>query len=114
MKKILFLTSLFTILSIAGMTAQTNTESSDNQQISVKVDGLACPFCAYGLEKKFKEIEGVSDIEIDIKKGILSFQMTDGKKVSEELIKKQVKDAGFTPKEIIFSNIEEKTEDGKS
>jgi mercuric ion binding protein len=114
MNKILFLMSLFAFLSIAGLNAQTNVESSENQQIIVKVDGLSCPFCAYGLEKKFKEIDGASDIKIDINKGILTFQMIDGKEVSEDLIKKKVKDAGFTPREITFSSIEENTGDGKS
>jgi len=113
MKKILFLTSLFVFLFIAGLNAQNNIETSGQQQISVKVDGLSCPFCAYGLEKKFKEIKGAFDIKIDINKGVLTFQMSNGKNISEDLIRKQVKDAGFTPREISFTSIEENMKDGK-
>ena len=29
------------------------------EQVSVRVDGLACPFCAYNIEKRVKTLEGV-------------------------------------------------------
>lgn len=38
----------------------------------MRVDGLACPFCAYGIEKKLKAIDGVSDIKVDLDKGLVS------------------------------------------
>ena len=109
MKKILFLSTLFTILTFAGLDAQTTTKSTEQQQISVKADGLSCSFCAYGLEKKFKEIDGALNIKIDIKSGILTFQMQKGKTIDKEAIRKYVKDAGFTPKKITFSDKPSKT-----
>lgn len=39
----------------------------------VQVDGLGCPFCAYGLEKKFKEFKGIKEVKIDIETGDFSF-----------------------------------------
>ncbi len=113
MKKILLLISLFAFLTLTGLNAQTSSNASENQRVSVKVDGLACPFCAYGLEKKIKDIEGAAEVNIDLKSGLLTFQMQEGKAVSEEAIRKKVKDAGFTPREISFSKSSLKTKENE-
>jgi mercuric ion binding protein len=63
---------------------------------ALQVDGLACPFCAYGIEKKLSSIEGVDDIQVDIKKGEVIVIMAEGVPLTEDLARKKVKDAGFT------------------
>ncbi len=63
---------------------------------SLQVDGLACPFCAYGIEKKLSSIKGVVKIDVDIKKGQVIVTMTEGANLSEQLAHEKVKDAGFT------------------
>ncbi|GMQ88488.1 MAG: hypothetical protein BMS9Abin08_1740 [Gammaproteobacteria bacterium] len=63
---------------------------------ALQVDGLACPFCAYGIEKKLKSIEGVDDIQVDIKMGEVIVIMAEGAPLAEELAREKVKDAGFT------------------
>ncbi len=63
---------------------------------SLKVDGLACPFCAYGIEKKLSAIDGVEDIKVDIKEGQVIVTMADGTSLSEQRARQAVKDAGFT------------------
>ncbi len=65
-------------------------------QYRVGVDGLACPFCAYGIEKKLSSIDGVKDIKVDIKKGAVIVTMAEGANLSEQLAREKVKDAGFT------------------
>ena len=35
-------------------------------QVTVQVDGLSCPFCAYGLEKRLKKVENVADLSIQV------------------------------------------------
>ncbi len=62
----------------------------------VGVDGLACPFCAYGIEKKLSSIHGVKDIKVDIKKGEVIVTMAEGVNLSEQLAREKVRDAGFT------------------
>ena len=44
---------------VAGPTHSKAVEKPATRQIQVKVDGLSCPFCAYGLEKYLKKIKGV-------------------------------------------------------
>ncbi len=89
------------------------TSLAQSKQVKVKVDGLSCPFCAYGLEKKFKDVDGIEDIKIDIKEGTLSFLLEEGKIFPEEQIRKKVKQAGFTPKEITYPETSVKNEKGK-
>jgi len=84
--------------------SQTGVSLTAETKVEVRVDGLSCPFCAYGLEKKLKKIDGIKDLKIDIKKGLVTFSLIEGKSVDEKTIEKIVKDAGFTAKEIKFSN----------
>jgi mercuric ion binding protein len=65
-------------------------------QYQLRVDGLACPFCAYGVEKKLSSIEGVEDIEVNIEKGEVLVTMKDGSTLSETLAGEKIEKAGFT------------------
>ncbi len=62
---------------------------------SIQVDGLACPFCAYGVEKQLNAIEGVANVETEIKTGLVTITMHGGAVLTEEAAKKAVEDAGF-------------------
>ena len=79
--------------------------------IQIRVDGLACPFCAYGLEKKLKKVDGATNLQIEFEEGIVSLEVPKDKKPTEESLKKVVTDAGFTPREIKFSDTPFKKDD---
>lgn len=66
-------------------------------QFEVQVDGLGCPFCAYGLEKKFKELKGIKKVTIDIETGDFKFQYPAEKALTIEKVTAQVEKAGYTP-----------------
>lgn len=107
MKRIL---TLKTILTSFVMTLMlTSTLLAEKKQVTVRVDGLSCPFCAFGLEKKLKSIEGVENLEIKINDGLAILTFKDGATIDEKLIVKKVKEAGFTPGEIKMDAKEEKT-----
>ena len=53
---------------------------------SLQVDGLACPFCAYGIEKKLSAIDGVEQIDVDIKEGQVIVIMADGASLPDRLV----------------------------
>lgn len=65
-------------------------------QYALQVNGLACPFCAYGIEKKLKSIEGVKSIEIDIDGGRVLVTTAEGAPFDEEAARRAIEDAGFT------------------
>ncbi len=62
----------------------------------LRVDGLSCPFCAYGIEKKLGAIEGVQSVETNLKDGVVIVTMQDGATLDEAMAKKAVKEAGFS------------------
>ena len=64
----------------------------------LRVDGLACPFCAYGIEKTFIQTEGVESVEIDIKNGLVIVNTVEGIKFSEDKLITIIDDTGFTMK----------------
>ncbi len=88
MKKF-FLILLMTITMIG-------TAYAASTQYTMRVDGLACPYCAYGIEKKLKKIEGVENIEVDLDAGIVKVSVSEGTVLTEEQMTKLFKDAGFT------------------
>ncbi|MCH7880448.1 MAG: heavy-metal-associated domain-containing protein [Proteobacteria bacterium] len=67
-------------------------------QYDIRVDGLACPFCAYGIEKKFIGTEGVESVDIDIKNGLVIVKTREGKSFGEDQLKSIIDDTGFTMK----------------
>ena len=71
--------------------------------IKIWVDGMACPFCAYGLEKKIKKIDGAGDFFVEINEGFISFSVNSNKIPSEEDLKIIVKEAGFFARKIEIS-----------
>jgi copper chaperone len=62
---------------------------------SIRVDGLACPYCAYGIEKKLNNLEGVKFIDMDLEKGIVIVEAYDVK-LNDAQLKQLFQDAGFT------------------
>jgi len=82
------------LLAFAKADAQSH---KDKDLFEVQVDGLGCPFCAYGLEKKFKEFKGIKNISINIETGDFSFNYPTAKKLTMNAMIAQVKKAGYTP-----------------
>ena len=65
-------------------------------QYQMRVDGLACPYCAYGIEKKLNAIDGVEKIDIDLEKGLVIVNVAEGVKISDEQMTRLFDDTGFT------------------
>jgi len=62
----------------------------------IQVNGLSCPFCAYGIEKQVTAIEGVEEIALDLKAGLLTVTMEEGAVLAQPTASKAVERAGFT------------------
>jgi len=96
------------ILAVALFTTVAASAQKDN--FTVTVEGLGCPFCAYGLEKKFKEVDGVKDIKIDIETGLMTFTADASKSLTLEKVDSQVDKAGYTAKDIKIERANGKVE----
>ena len=62
----------------------------------LKVDGLGCPFCAYGIEKKLSTIKDVQTIDVDLKNARVIVTMDNDVRLDEQQAREAVLDAGFT------------------
>ncbi len=68
------------------------------QQVSLRVDGLACPFCAYGLEKKVSKLAGyqADSYTVKINDGVVSFRWRRDQPLDLAAVERAVDKAGFT------------------
>jgi len=105
MKKIIL------VLFLGILTGYSVNAQKEIDKFKIQVDGLGCPFCAYGLEKKFKEFKGIKNIKIDIETGDFSFAYPAKKALTMKAVIDQVKKAGYTPNDtkIIRANGEIET-----
>jgi len=102
MKTIIKLSLVLSLIFIfiSSSNAQKKKGKNEVDQITVQVDGLGCPFCAYGLEKKMQEMEGVKKFKIAMENGLTTFTYPAEKKITTDEIKAQVDKAGYTPMDI--------------
>ncbi len=69
---------------------------ADDTHYLVQVDGLNCPFCAYGIEKQLQKLDGVENVETELALGQIAVEVADGVTLSEETVREIIHDAGFT------------------
>ncbi len=62
----------------------------------LRVDGLACPFCAYGIEKQLHKLDGVARIDVDIANGTVTVTLDQGATLDETTAREAVERAGFS------------------
>ena len=77
----------------------TSTLASVNE-VRLYVEGLACPFCTFGIEKSLKKVEGVVSLETTIRTGLVRIQLEPGAQLDPAALEEAVKRAGFTPSRI--------------
>ncbi len=88
--------SILVALLVLGVLAAPAHAQETKGVYTLQVDGLACPFCAYGIEKQLGATEGVESVETDIKSGTVTVTMQDGATLDEDTAGMAVKAAGFT------------------
>ena len=84
------------LASSLGLLLMATAALAAGPQYKLKVDGLACPFCAYGIEKKLSEVKGVDNVDTDIASETVTVAMKDGQKLDRAAAEKAVKAAGFS------------------
>ena len=87
----LFAALLITFANPAGLAG-----AGEKATYAIGVDGLSCPFCAYGIEKQLGWIAGVETVLTEIESGTVAVTMEEGATLEESVAKKAVEDAGFT------------------
>ena len=73
--------------------------------IAIRVDGLACPFCAFSLEKKIRAVEGTKEPVINIEQGVVTLTPLGDVSIDFDDLREAVTNAGFTPRDISVEGI---------
>jgi mercuric ion binding protein len=66
------------------------------RQYAIRADGMACAYCAYGIEKKFKNIKGVRGVDFDLQEGLVKVSMDCSAALGEDTVRKLLAESGFT------------------
>jgi len=74
------------------------------KEVTVKVKGLVCSFCAFSLDKSFKKLDEVEKIEVELDKKEVYIDFKEGKSLSDEIITKTIVDAGYNVTKIMRNN----------
>lgn len=94
MKNIIIITTAIIISAMNSNIAIAQNDQLD--QFTVKVEGLGCPFCAYGLEKKFNEFKEIDEVKIEMETGVMTFSYPSTERLTMEKVEQQVDAAGYT------------------
>lgn len=97
------LTILLAALSLvapARLMSAHAAETTPARTVVVEIDGLACPFCVYGLERQFNRLEGVERAKVDLGEGKAQLTLKPEATVTETAIREAVRKAGFKASEI--------------
>jgi len=105
MKKIFkttpFITLVFALLFF-GQTTLKAQNKPEHVYIKIEVNGMACPYCAYGMEKELKKVAGVDDVKIQLKEGLAYIATPKKQEPLKENLALIITNAGFTPGKIEY------------
>jgi mercuric ion binding protein len=87
---------LFVSLLFAGLWSDPATAVESPADYTLQADGLACPFCAYGIEKQLMRISGVLSVDTEVASGTISITMKPGTTLIEPDARQAVEAAGFS------------------
>ena len=106
------LVALFAAMALAPQARAQDDMRIEDPDIIIEVDGIGCPFCAYGIEKRLKKIDGVAELSVLLEEGMIQLRLDEGATVSEERLREAVAEAGFDARSIVFVNEEARTSSG--
>lgn len=81
----------------------TSLSSLATPSYKVTVNGMVCSFCAQGIEKKMKALSETKDVYVRLKNHLVVIEVKEGLTLSQDVIRKIIKDAGYEVKGIEVS-----------
>jgi mercuric ion binding protein len=71
-------------------------DSLEPGRYALGVLGMSCPKCISNVDLQLARIDGVSNIAVDMKNGVVRLEVAAGKPVAKSALFAAVNDAGFT------------------
>ncbi len=89
----------FSIQAVMAVLALLSTAPSGArvESASVVVQGMSCPFCAFGVEKRLRKVGGVRSVSVSTRDSLASLTAKDDQSIAVKEIPRAVEKAGFTP-----------------
>jgi copper chaperone CopZ len=78
------------ILAMCALTAQ-----GQYKQIDMTVFGMDCPPCAFAIRLSMKNVRGVSGVDVDLNKGLVTIKLTAGSTAELRQFNEAVEKNGF-------------------
>jgi len=100
MRKLFLTITALTFLASPAWADHDGKQHPPLKEITVKVNGLVCDFCARSLEKIFYQRDGVYGVDVDLDKGEVALDVTETTQISDAEITKLINDSGFNVTEI--------------
>jgi len=110
MKKLLIKIKSISVAFLMLFFVQTNflsaQENSKEEKVYVKIEvkGMACAYCAFGMEKELKKVTGVDSVVIELEEGMIYISTPKSQKPAKERLSLIIQNAGFTPGSIEYGN----------
>ena len=76
--------------------------------LTLKVDGMVCPFCAYGLEKRLRELPALDETLIQMSDGLVQIRVKEGEQYITEL--EWFVKGGYTKPEVLVAATKDSAE----
>jgi len=89
---------------LAQTQEQVKSEATMKPDIKLGVDGMSCPFCAFGIEKKISKLDAVKSLNVMLEKGFVEIFLKDNQPLAEPELREAVKKAGFTVRSVEYLN----------
>lgn len=84
----------------AGAATEEPARQAGMQELILRVEGLSCPFCAFGLEKKLNEVDNIASLDIQLEAGQAVIHPEPGTSVDLAAVERAVERGGFTPRTV--------------
>ena len=91
------------LLCMGGALAIAGFAPAAVEQVSVRVDGLGCPFCVHGIDTRLNHLAGVDrtvGIKTSLETGTSRFTWNAAVEFDPADVRRAIREAGFTPRDI--------------
>jgi len=63
----------------------------------IQIDGMACPFCTYNIQRQLEALDGVERTDVSLEKGEAYVTLSPHNPATADQLRRAVESAGFTP-----------------
>lgn len=92
---------LFSLLFISSTAFSKGADGAPSDSYEMNVNGMTCPFCVYGIEKKLNKLAHVKKARVSLKQKKVQIEMEHGQIFNEDEVRKVITDSGFTPGKLL-------------